>query len=117
MTAVIRDEWPDLPELTRAAAAAGAASSDSDALFRALRARLPERSRSVVDKISSRRGQSDPELAGVDPFGMLIVAWSTMRDPDVQAFCDALDDIGGTCLQGDTHRLFALALALKRSQN
>lgn len=67
----------------------------------------------VVHKIAGRRGMRDNDLCGVCPLGLLVVAWECA---DRQALEMMLHDIGQTCLQGDTFRLFSLILAMHRSR-
>ena len=75
--------------------------------------------RCVIDKVSSRKAMSDSDLAGVNPMGLLQLAWEeTERTPDGDgALSDLLEDMGGTCLQGDTHRLFFYVRALRLSKS
>jgi hypothetical protein len=73
---------------------------------------------SVVDKIVSRRNVSDGDLCGVNPLGLLQLVWEEIEhDVDgVKSLEDNIADIGMTCLQGDTHRLFAQLVALRLSK-
>ena len=78
---------------------------------------LPIDTHPVIDKIICRRNMQDGDLCGVNPLAMFVLTWlETKRDPDsIRAVADILRDIGGTCLQGDTHRLYSLLLAFRRS--
>lgn len=67
----------------------------------------------VIAKIIRRSGTRDTDLCGVSPLGLLVIAWERV---DRLALGLVLFDIGQTCLQGDTHRLFSLILADKRSK-
>jgi hypothetical protein len=73
----------------------------------------------VLSKIRSRIGVPDRHLCDVRPAGLLAVVWSDLVDPRAnpelyEHFRLTLLDVGGTCLQGDTHRLFATYVALVR---
>ena len=81
-----------------------------------VKANLPREVWHVVNKIYERRDTHDQDLCGVNPLGMLYVAASlTPRTPEgVKALSDVLRDMGTTCLQGDTHRLFAYIYAMRQ---
>lgn len=68
----------------------------------------------VIAKIIRRFGIRDNDLCGVSPLGLLVIAWERV---DKKALGLMLADIGQTCLQGDSHRLFSLILAHQRSLN
>ena len=73
----------------------------------------------VLNKIKGRKGLKDQHLYGVLPAGLLVIVWvdqvTLMNEPEIyEHFRLTLVDIGGTCLQGDTHRLFATYVALSR---
>jgi hypothetical protein len=73
----------------------------------------------VLAKIRSRKGVKDMHLCGVLPAGLLAIVWADqvtlINEPELyEHFRLTLIDIGGTCLQGDTHRLFATYVALSR---
>ena len=73
----------------------------------------------AVDKIFRRRTLADSDLCGANPLGMLQLIWEEIdtRDAgDVSALEDLLADVGQTCLQGDTHRMFSHLLAIRRSK-
>lgn len=75
--------------------------------------------KSVLAKIRSRKGVRDQHLCGVLPAGLLAIVWADqvtlINEPELyEHFRLTLIDIGGTCLQGDTHRLFATYVALSR---
>lgn len=67
----------------------------------------------VLNKIVSRGGMRDNDLCGASPLGLLVLAWERV---DRDALGLMLADIGLTCLQGDTHRIFSLILANHRSK-
>jgi hypothetical protein len=104
----------EMPQLVREADAA-VARGDPASIKRA----LPPKVWCVVDKITGRKGVKDADLCGMDPFGLLQVAWEvTPRDADGdRALTELLEDINGTCLQGDTHRLFFYVHAVRLSRN
>lgn len=72
----------------------------------------------VIDKIHGRKSLKDKDLRDSNPLGLLQIAWEeTEKNADgMQALTDLLQDIGSTCLQGDTHRLFFYIYALKMSK-
>lgn len=112
MAQVISETMPALPaESARAGARCDPA---------AIRSALGRDVWAVVDKIAGRRSCGDLDLCGMDPLGLLQLLWEEMdaRDAgDIAALEDLLRDIGHTCLQGDTHRLFSRLLAIRRSTN
>lgn len=71
----------------------------------------------VVDKVASRSRMSDRDLCGANPAGLLQLLWEACAvTNDREAMAATLADVGSTCLQGDTHRIFAHLLAIRRSQ-
>lgn len=110
MSQVLNAEMPQLVQEANAAAD----RSDPAAIKRS----LPSQQWPVVDKIASRKGVKDSDLCRVDPLGLLQISWEeTPRDADgTKALVDLLNDIGGTCLQGDTHRLFFYVRAMRLSK-
>ena len=78
----------------------------------------------VLTKMSMRYredigGYFDPELAGVNAIRLLMLAWKAVTESDDQSvydgFREMLHDIGDTCVQGDTFRLFVYWWALTGS--
>lgn len=74
---------------------------------------------SVLDKIRGRIGLKDKHLCDILPAGLLAIVWTDqitlVDEPEsYEHFRQTLEDIGGTCLQGDTHRLFSTYVALSR---
>jgi hypothetical protein len=110
MSRALADDMPLLVQETNAAASRGNAAE--------IKRSLPPPVWFVVDKISGRRGIKDMDLCGVDPFGLLQIAWEeTSRDADGdRALAELVADIGSTCLQGDTHRLFFYIRAVRMSK-
>lgn len=109
MSQVLRAEMPNLAQESQTAV--------TRADTAAMKAALPAGVWPVINKIESRKGATDGDLCGVNPLGMLQIAWEvTPKDADGQrALVDLLTDIGGTCLQGDTHRLFFYIRAVRMS--
>ena len=72
----------------------------------------------VIDKITGRRIMKDSDLCKVNPLGLLQLVWEEIpkEKDDLSALEGLLRDIGGTCLQGDTHRLFSYLVAMRRSK-
>jgi hypothetical protein len=103
----------DMPDLVQESIAASARSNPA-----AIKQSLLPQVRHVVDKILGRRDARDNDLCGVNPLGLLQIAWEeTSRDADGDsALSELMFDIGGTCLQGDTHRLFFYIRAIRLSK-
>jgi len=70
----------------------------------------------VMTKLAGRANALDKDLCNVSPTGLLVVAWD-LADHDVSIVTPTLVDMGATCLQGDTHRLFSLIVALQRAND
>lgn len=116
MSAVAQEQYPDLGPNT-AQLAAGPAGA---AVLAEIRAAMPASVHHVLNKLSARSGLADPDLCDANPVGLLVMVWRAVRatgpNPDaVAALRCTLEDMGSTCLQGDTHRLFSLHVALHRS--
>lgn len=79
------------------------------------KAQLPPGVAPVIDKLVSRKDQRDGDLCEVAPLGLFVLLWDSRDKNNNVIITDVLTDIGGTCLQGDTHRLFALLLAIRRN--
>lgn len=71
----------------------------------------------IVEKIIGRAGISDNDLAGVNVGKLLVKTWELVKsisdDSVFSLLSETLEDIGQTCLQGDTHRLWSFYRALK----
>lgn len=73
----------------------------------------------VVDKIVGRQNHTDHDLCNANPMGLLQLLWEELdhdNADDLNTLDGVLADIGGTCLQGDTHRLFSHLVAIRRSR-
>ena len=78
-----------------------------------------------IDKMEKRKDVVDDDLycvidgkkVGVKPSGLLSCLWHTMVIPPeaYDHMAATLIDMGTTCVQGDTHRMFASYVALNRS--
>lgn len=74
---------------------------------------------SVLEKLVTRKRSMDADLAGVSLAGLFAMIWfkyvKEINDVDCYALLrDTLIDMGTTCLQGDTHRLFSIMVSLDR---
>jgi hypothetical protein len=70
-----------------------------------------------LDKMTRRKDVVDNDLCGVMPAGLLALVWEDKIKPNEEArehFLATLKDMGTTCVQGDTHRLFATYVAFSR---
>ena len=112
MSGVLDLELPDLPRESVEAA-------ESTQEVAEIKSNVDQTLHPIVDKIFGRRGCLDRDLRCVDPFGMLVLTWRGLKGVGDMAnagtvMSDFLRDIGGTCLQGDTHRLFSVLLTIRR---
>ena len=108
MSEVLKKELPSLPSdsllaLTRANAVVEKAISNI-----ALKAYIP-----VIIKLHARGNVRDGDLCSCAPLGLFVLAYERVETKELG---DALADIAQTCVQGDSHRLFALLLAHHRSE-
>ena len=66
-----------------------------------------------------RGGNQDPDLSNVNVAKLLLVTWEKVKElsePTIfTGFKEVLNDIGETCLQGRSHRLFSYWIALTRT--
>jgi hypothetical protein len=108
MAVVLRETCPQL-----ATESVEAAKRHAEAIAEA-KAVLPQRLHAVLDKLVARKDMIDGDLCGVSALGLFVLAWNERDRSSNLAIADVLEDIGSTCLQGDTHRLFALLVALRR---
>ena len=106
MSQVMKEEMPTLPLESQEAA-----KNRADAVLKEARSILQGSLLTVIDKIERRRNVSDGDLCGSNPLGMFVLAWERC---DRDSVMDCLTDVGMTCVQGDTHRLFSLILAHHR---
>ena len=108
MSEILRREYPGL---------AGRSDPLSPETLAEMKAAVPPGVHHVLDKIKQREAMHDRDLCGVTPAGMLLSVWEQVKGGrgTPEALGDMLADIGGTCLQGDTHRLFSLYIANERS--
>lgn len=82
----------------------------------AMKAAMPGQS-AVIDKIATRKALRDHDLCDCNPAGMLQLVWEEEEDKrELSGLESTLADVGRTCLQGDTHRLFSHLIALRRSK-
>jgi hypothetical protein len=73
----------------------------------------------VFDKFRRRVGLRDMDLLNMSPAGLFIMNVNVIHGIGSReawlALYDILSDIGTTCIQGDSHRLLSLYIALVRS--
>lgn len=116
MSTCILKLYPALPDETRLCA------QQFDRVYKEINGTL--KNIKVLDTLNfmkSRANGIDRDLCCILASGLLVVCWDMakeMNDKDSIAplFIDTLDDMGKTCIQGHTHRLFSLYVALKESQ-
>jgi hypothetical protein len=67
----------------------------------------------TIQKMIARKDVLDSQLSNVSPAGLLSIVWFDIIKPtsEFDHFRDTLNDMGGTCVQGDSHRLFATYVA------
>jgi len=112
MMGLVSSEYPSLPAETSALDARfDNAASEIAAMYPDVK--------HVLDKMTRRRACIDHDLGGVKPTGLLAKVWfgyvRRINAPECYAlFRDTMMDMGGTCVQGDTHRLFTILVALHR---
>lgn len=116
MQALLKNEFPDLPQITEGYAPM---FDDACASIREKYGSTPAVEQ-VLSKMSMRRAVSDGDLCGVVPAGLLAYVWFEYVEKLNAVECfrhfhDTLSDMAGTCIQGDTHRLFSSLVALKRA--
>jgi len=76
----------------------------------------------VLDKLVMRKKAIDVDLFGVVPAGLLALVWTEYvlvidEKECYDLFRDTLLDMAQTCVQGDSHRLFTILVALHRAEN
>jgi hypothetical protein len=74
----------------------------------------------VLGKMASRKNVIDADLCGISPAGLLSLVWieyvKKNKNPEFyMLFSQTLYDMGLHCVQGDTHRLFSILVAMDRS--
>ena len=85
--------------------------------------------KNVITKIAERALVLDPELENISPAGLLLLIFELVqmiepvkeneeptKDGAWKALFDTLVETAGTCIQGDTHRMFALLVVLVRER-
>lgn len=108
MRQVLEAEWPSLPQESRDAEARSYPPTQE------MKQAMPADVLPVLEKFVQRHKNRDSDLCQVQPYGLFAMAWEEPHLPK-EALYDCMRDIGMTCLQGDTHRLFSLLLAHRRS--
>lgn len=66
----------------------------------------------MVRQYQSRSGLIDPDLNNVDVAAIFVTCWRYAKDNDeLEQLHESMMEIGGTCRQGQSHRLLFLLLA------
>lgn len=71
-----------------------------------------------INKLRVRKDVRDHDLQGISLAGLLCIVWIDCVKPSGELydhFACILQDMGTTCVQGDSHRLFSLYVASVRS--
>lgn len=118
LRAQLLSEFPELPKITQNRAVV---PNEIERVVSEIRSRqIPAEASACLDKIYGRRGAIDRDLGSVSVAGLLCVVWSDCVVPRIgmafDIFVSTLCDMGTTCVQGDSHRLFATYVALKRDE-
>lgn len=116
MRAVLKEEFPNLPMQTRAY------FPKFDSTVAEIQAQYPNDPQvaGLLAKMKKRKNEIDKDLFDAVPAGMLAFVWiEYIKETDLKEcytfFHDTLVDMGSTCIQGDTHRLFSVLVALQRA--
>ena len=119
MAKILEEQYPELPGLT-AEASARLDITVEDMRRRGIGVSGP--AEAAVKKIVARSEVVDADLCNVVPAGLLVITWELAlkvsgSSPTLRLmFEQTLSDMGTTCVQGDTHRLFSLYHALRKSE-
>lgn len=118
MRALLLSEFPELPKLTRDRSVV---PKEIERVMLQIRGqKLPPQAEACLEKIYNRRGAIDVDLCDVSVAGLLCMVWSDCVLPRIHTsldlFIGTLCDMGTTCVQGDSHRLFAAYVAYKRDE-
>ena len=74
--------------------------------------------KTVLAKLTQRYAMRDQDLCGISGSGLCVLLWDRIaatNEPEAYVhFAETLEDVGGTCLQGDTHRLFFSLVTYER---
>jgi hypothetical protein len=112
MKKLVLEQYTSLPAETNSA------RSKFKAVAGDIIAKLPQLA-SIVTKIESRFDIADSDIGGLYEAGLLVIVWNQVRAfneaETYKHFSDTMLDIGNTCVQGDTHRLFETYIALNES--
>lgn len=74
----------------------------------------------VLQKMYSRKTVVDADMDKLVPTGLLVKVWKDYvvkidAEECYKLFSDNIIDMGKTCIQGDTHRLFSILVAMDRA--
>lgn len=113
MKKLVIEQYPKLPEETNSA------RSQFKAVASDIISKLPQLT-PIVSKIESRLDITDGDIGGIYGAGLLVIVWKQVKEfneaETYKHFSDTMLDIGNTCVQGDTHRLFETYIALRQSK-
>lgn len=73
----------------------------------------------VYSKLTGRRTIRDADMNGMCIGGMLVCVWKLVDQEEpsaIEHIRGMLLDMGSTCIQGDTHRMFSTYVALHRAK-
>ena len=117
MSESMQHQCPDLPRHSQAARALFPVTAQN--IMAHFREAAPHRApmvEAVLRKLEQRRQRPDSDLCGVSGAGLCVLFWDVVRGQGEREsfalFADTLEEVGQTCLQGDTHRLFWAYLPL-----
>lgn len=116
MSALVTAEFPDLPQTSQARANMFDMCAQEVIQKYSGNQELAQ----VVSKLKARSGINDHDLCQTSVVGLFVIVWQDLvkkidSDETYSHFLFTLMDMGQTCVQGDTHRLFSTYVALKRS--
>lgn len=112
MKKLVLEQYPTLPAETNSARPRFKAAA-ADIINR-----LPQLA-PIIAKIESRIDIVDGDIGGLYGAGLLVIVWNQVKSFNEAEtyihFSDTMLDVGNTCVQGDTHRLFETYIALRAS--
>jgi hypothetical protein len=116
MQKCVAAEFPSLPAQSYAAACRFDAACHDIRTYYGAENSIVE---TVLSKMEKRRDVVDRDLNGVIPAGLLAIVWFDLvvqidSSECYNHFLMTLHDMGATCVQGDSHRLFSTYVALRR---
>ena len=112
MKSLLMQEFPHLPQLTLLYTS----SFDRSVCDIKMIYKNEKEVMACLEKMMKRKDVIDNDLCGVRPAGLLSLVWEDKIKPNgaYAHFLSTLKDMGTTCVQGDSHRLFATYVAFSR---